>query len=143
MTRTWRTWTALWLLAGCGGANAPSDASTNTDAQADRAIDQGGQPDTGALPPSDAADGPACTYRNYTQDEYAGFVDGGVYGNLPCGGCAPASQACSPNGNDPGHRYVCWAQYLYDLPPAPGTGCAASGVRVNGVDPTVWQVCCF
>lgn len=136
MTRTWQAWVAMLLLVGCGGGDAPSGENTDAAAKADHS-------DAGAISSSDAADGPACSYKNYTQDEYAGFVDGGVYGNLPCGGCAPASQSCSPNGNDPGHRYVCWAQYLYDRPPAPATSCVSIGVKVNGVDPTVWDVCCF
>lgn len=124
---------ACWLgamLTNCSSSTSKTDASSKSDAVAD----------TGR--PTDAHDGPVCSYQNYSETQYQGFVDGGTFGNLPCGGCAPSSGRCSPDGVAAGHLYECWAEYLYPQPPGPGTGCAAIGVKVDGVDPTVWDVCC-
>jgi hypothetical protein len=117
--------------AGCGSSSADRDGAPPSD------VGSPGESDGG-----DAADGPACTYPTYTQAQYAAFVDGGTLGNLPCGGCAPTTDTCSPDGVNPGHGYACWAAPYTDMPPKPRAGCISSGVKVDGVDPTVWDVCC-
>ena len=126
----------LWVSCSSQTASAP-DAGAAQDARAPDLWSEA------ASTAGDAADGPSCAYQNYTAVEYSGFADGGTLANLPCGGCAPASGVCSPEGLASGDRYNCWAAPLYDLPPAPGSGCRAIGVSIRGDEPTRWEVCCF
>jgi hypothetical protein len=115
---------------GGGGDGAPSPDGVDDDA--------GAQNRRGRV----VHDGPVCAYLSYTEADYAGFADGGTLPNLPCGGCAPASEPCSPDGVTAGNRFKCWSSPGYPRPPASGRACTTIAAS-SGIGPTLWEACCI